>query len=189
VKIEDIKYPQTLLLDKEAETRWAEWHDNHIQEADPIVMPEGSVSAWSKLKGYCVRFALVMHEVRKACGEDVGEDVGVNSLAQAIALTDYFKSHTRKVHAHISGTGGYTEDGKAIIGWIQRGVRRTFRFSELWEDLGRRFDGDQGNARLELVRLSRVVRRIETPKAPNGKTPEVYQVNPDLFGVDAKRAA
>jgi hypothetical protein len=175
--IEDKKTPYNLLLDDEAEQRWAQWHDGHLNEAHPNHMgEEGLDSAWHKIKGYAVRFALILHEARKACGESLGDEVDAVSIAGAIRLADYFKSHIRKVHAHVSGSDGHTEHGKAIIAWIQRGGRRTFQWSELWNNLKRRFKKDQTVAREELLRLSRLIRRIE---APNGA--EVYQANPCLF--------
>jgi hypothetical protein len=180
---EDIKTPLRLLLTPEAKKVWKFWYDGHIAEAHRDRMPDGLASAWHKLRGICARCALVLHACRKASGEPVGDDVDDDSLARAIELTEYFKSHTRKVYAHVTHSDGYTEDGRAIREWIQRGEHRTFKLARLWNDMKDRFDRDKARLREEVSQLifAHVIRRVKTETAANGKTPELYEAHPSLF--------
>jgi hypothetical protein len=76
------------------------------------------IGPWSKLIAYAARLALVVHLVRRACGEAVGDDVDGESLRRAVRLVDYFKSHARAVYARLRRSRTTSRVARAIA-WIR----------------------------------------------------------------------
>ena len=84
--------PGSLPLTDEAKTLFIEWHDEHCQEAETCHAPF-LAGAYSKLKGYCARFALI----HALCLDPMAQEVRAESIAAASDLTEYFIGHFAKI--------------------------------------------------------------------------------------------
>ena len=82
--------------------QFVEWVEKHFEELEQG--PPHLRGPWSKLTNYFARLALIVHLTRVVCGETESFNVDEISVMAAVVLTDYFKSHARKVyrdfHAH-----------------------------------------------------------------------------------------
>jgi hypothetical protein len=74
---------------------------------------------WSKAEGHCLRLALVLFLVRKACGSTKATMIDPASIDGAIKLINYFKSHARRVYGGAAAQSDKGRIGNAIR-WIRR---------------------------------------------------------------------
>lgn len=95
------------------------WANAHHEEQTELLFPENLRGPWAKLEGYCARLALILQECRYVIGEATGEAIDEISALGAVALMNYFKSHTRKVYSRLHVT---REDKQAELAlkWIQK---------------------------------------------------------------------
>jgi hypothetical protein len=112
--------PAAVVVDlaPEAYRLWEDWYNRHQQELEAADFPDVLKGPWSKLVAYAARFALILHMLRGACGEDVGDDVDAESLARAFRLVAYFKSHARAVYARLLQSDKSRQVARAIA-WIR----------------------------------------------------------------------
>src|SRR5262249_41381880 len=94
----DQQRPLLVKLTTEGRKAWEDFTDRHAREVNDPDFPSYLRGPWSKLRGYCGRLALIIHEMRLAAGEDLDNDVDGESMQRAAQLIDYFKSHARKVY-------------------------------------------------------------------------------------------
>ncbi len=89
--------PRTLTISPEAKPAWVHWHDTHMAElAD--VENEDLAAAFSKLKGACIRFALVLACIRLVeRGGSVGA-IDADCMGRAIRITEWFKWEAQRVY-------------------------------------------------------------------------------------------
>ena len=101
--------------------KWIEWYDAHATELSEA--PEALQGPYKKMPGYCARFCLIIHLTRLVCREAKVKEIDDIRVLSAIALTEYFKNHLRKVYDRF-----YESDMdrkiKNIIDWMQRHVNR-----------------------------------------------------------------
>jgi hypothetical protein len=98
---------------------WAEFLDGHAAEVNDPSFPDHLQGPWSKLRGYAGRLALILHLLRRAAGEEVGDDVDEDSVRRAVRVVDYFKSHARKAHAALA-TDPRVRGAKKIVDWVRQ---------------------------------------------------------------------
>lgn len=110
--------PVRLCFTPAAKERWIPWYDGHCQELSDEV-PEYLRNPWAKLSGYCARLALIIQMARWACGEASDNEVDDVSVAAAIALVEYFKSHARRVYASLRGSSKDKRVDGALA-WLRR---------------------------------------------------------------------
>ena len=112
--------PAPCVLDFEPEARplWQEWFDAHAAEAEAADFDEMLKCFWPKAVAYAARLSLVVHLLRAACGEQVGEDVDLESLRRGLRLIEYFQSHSAAVYAHLRLPKEATQIRRAID-WIR----------------------------------------------------------------------
>lgn len=96
---EDGDRPRVVYLGDEARTIFRRWHDRHAEEQ--AEMDEAMAAVWSKLKGYAVRFALVLHTM-EVCSSGArpgidGDHIDAASMTGAIALADWFGEEALRV--------------------------------------------------------------------------------------------
>lgn len=93
--------PRYLPIGADAKPAWVAWHNAHaseVAEADS----DDLCAALSKLKGGCVRLALVLALVEAAeTGRNVGR-VDSEALERAIAVTDWLKHEARRVYGMLA---------------------------------------------------------------------------------------
>jgi hypothetical protein len=82
-----------------AKRAWKDFFNRHGREATESDFPAGLRGAWLKFRRYCLRFALLLHELRFAAGE-IPSDEAVDDLSMrnAITLVEYFASHAARVY-------------------------------------------------------------------------------------------
>ncbi len=151
--------PVALPFSEEGKRAWVEFCDAHYSKlADPS-FPVHLRGAWAKLDGYCARLALILQELRRACGEANSEAVDTVSVTGAWALVDYFKNHARRVYRRlradaddkraegaanwIKARGGECR-ARDLIAYGVAGVKKASQAQKLLEDLV-----DRGLGRLE----------------------------------------
>lgn len=89
--------PGIICLSPAAKTAWIQFYNEH---ADEQVELSGDLSAaWSKLEGYAIRLAMIVHLVRWATGEvDNADELDKQSMNTGVVLTRWFARETRRVY-------------------------------------------------------------------------------------------
>jgi hypothetical protein len=93
--------PREVMLSAPARETWRRFLAAHRAEVRDPTFPPYLKGAWDKLRSYAARLALIVHELRRACGEAETEEVDEVSMRAAWALSDYFKSHARRVYQEL----------------------------------------------------------------------------------------
>jgi len=74
-----------------------EWYRQHqAQKKDPFY-PEELSPFWRRLEGYLLKFALIIHQFKRAAGEESNNIISVQTLGEAMALTEYYKGQARPI--------------------------------------------------------------------------------------------
>jgi hypothetical protein len=91
--------PQVVKMTASAKEVWVAFYN---EEAAALSAPDclpASRGVRVKLFCYCLRLALILHELRLAAGEESDEAVGEGSMRGAVALAGYFLSHAERCYA------------------------------------------------------------------------------------------
>lgn len=179
--------PQGVWLSTDARAEWQTFTTAHAAEINGDNFPHHLFGVWSKLKGYCGRLALIVHQLREACGEDVGTEIDGGSMARAIRLVDYFKSHARKVHI-VMATDGKTGDARKLVHWLGKEKPATFAKRDAFNALrGTWSTVEEFDPVLELVEKHGYVRPVQDGDRPGpGRKPSpVYETHPCLLAHSA----
>lgn len=110
--------PRLIPIGPEAMPLWIEWHDRHARELVDI-SNDDLAAHYAKLKGACVRIALLFACVEVAAGGDAVAYISTDAIRRAIAVVEWFKGEARRVYAIL----GETEEDRArrqLIEWIER---------------------------------------------------------------------
>lgn len=162
---------------------WERFTRAHAGEVNADDFPPHLVGAWSKLRGYAGRLALIVHYLRWACGEVRGEAVDGESLRRATALVDYFKAHARKVHA-VMGADTRTPAARRVVRWITRKGRQQFSVRDAFEGLKGTYQTvEELESVLALVERRGIIRPLQTPERGGRGRPRspVYEVHPSVL--------
>lgn len=111
--------PIPIPFSSKGKSAWIRWINTHHQEVnDPNLQP-ALRGPWAKFEAYCARFALILQETRKKCGETRYEEVDEISVEGATKLVNYFKSHAKRVYPKFHSTH---EDRQIdqILDWIRK---------------------------------------------------------------------
>src|SRR5262249_35069436 len=137
---------------------------------------------WAKFRGYGARLALVLHLLRQAAGDDVGDDVDGESVLRAAKLVDYFKSQARKVHGVLASDPAVYGAGK-VLTWLKQSGLAEFSKRDAHHALESTFsksadlDGPLGLLTEKgWVRAKRAEKKTEPGRPPS----PVYEVSPYL---------
>lgn len=111
--------PRTLTFSPSGYKTFREWVESHYAEMNDDLFTGYLRGPWAKMRGYCVRLALIVHLCRLVCGETDDESVDRRSVIAAAALVTYFKSHARRVYESLHAT---EEDKKlkTAAEWIRK---------------------------------------------------------------------
>ena len=93
--------PEILEFTKEAKGVFIEWYDQNVALSNSAES-ESVAGLYTKLNQYVLRFALIIEQLRWACGESNKQAVGIESINGAIKLAEYFRNTALKVHGIIS---------------------------------------------------------------------------------------
>lgn len=110
--------PFVVKMSKTAKAAWIDFYEQHAIEQGH--QTEHVSSVYSKLEGYCGRFALIIHCARQAAGESVSELViDEESIQRAITLTRWYAHESLRVDQLLTETPSESEQ-RRLIEWIQR---------------------------------------------------------------------
>ncbi len=168
---------------------YAAWFDDHCEEAEELDFPRHLDGAWSKMRAYCARLALILDQLHRAydpTSEDRPLDVGTRSAEGAIRLIDYFKDHCRRVRSLMRGAADDNPDARAILRWAERGGRDTFSESDARHNFPSRF-GDRGpdlDKALDWLKARSYIRPSpdQGVKGVGRPKSKLYQLNPKVLG-------
>ena len=68
-----------------------DWYKQHQDQKKDPFYPEELSPFWRRLEGYLLKFALIFHQFKRATGEESGNLISVQTLTEAMSLTEYFK--------------------------------------------------------------------------------------------------
>lgn len=141
--------PTDIALTDVARGRFIEFADSHAEKAAEL--RDADAAAWSKLKGYAARFALIHHLIRQAAGDDVdGFTADAESVRAGIALAEWFWEECQRIY-HRFGESDEARHRRELLEWIAgRGGRVTVR--DLQRNL-RRYQHDGNQAEIDLTKL------------------------------------
>jgi hypothetical protein len=114
----DVLGPVKLTFTPEGKQVWVNWITAHYAEMAERSFPAHLRGPWAKLEGYCARLALVLHLCRYVSSETTSENIDAPSVMGACALVRYFKSHAKRVYAHLHVTPA-DKRIVSVITWIQ----------------------------------------------------------------------
>jgi hypothetical protein len=163
-------------------------------------LPDQLRGPWSKLEGYCARFALILHCCRQVAGVTVSEDIDGTSAAHAVELAGYFQAHARRVYPHLLSPEAQRlrQDCEAVLGWIARNRDKIapdlgpekpadrFSWRMVRRDLHHRFEGRDADLHKALETLEGRGYLREEPREARGgfgRHPKPnYAVSPLAYG-------
>ena len=99
--------PVVLRFSRKAKELFVKWHDMHCTEQEDLTLPGLVRGAYSKLKGYGARLALI----HALASNPNAQEVDVESVGAAADLTDYFKKQVQRV-APLLGASARTPEGR-----------------------------------------------------------------------------
>jgi hypothetical protein len=179
--------PHFVGFDQQAKAAYVAWYNAHCEESESLDMPPAHVGVWSKMRAYCLRFALILSRLRLAmdpeCTELAKAPVSLRDVQGAIELVGYFKNHFARINHRMTGGTG-SRDAWAVLAWAERKGLTEFRERDVRKDLVRRFPspGDLQPALSALMEAGAIRPKME-PEDPHRKgrkpTP-AYEVNPLL---------
>jgi hypothetical protein len=187
----DEDQPRPFLADFEPEALgvYAEWFNANQVETEQDDFPRHLDGAWSKMRAYCARFALILDQLHRAYDPtDDGSSATIRaaSVRRALKLTDYFRNHCRRVRAMLRGAIGENPDARAILKWIAHTERREFSERDVRHNFPGRFGGsdvDLGHA-LGWLKGRHCIRPVVVEKKPPSRgrpASQRFEVNPALF--------
>jgi hypothetical protein len=181
--------PNKVALSPEAKEVWVSWYNAHAAEMSDPEAPDWTPGAWSKMKAYCGRFALILSRLRMALDPDSSAEeltrspVEREDIEGAIKLVDYFKMNLARVQHRLTGGVGNRE-ADAILGWIKRKGVVEFREADVRADLRRRFPDLESMRPAISALVNAAVIRPKTPPIKAGRSgrppSRTYLVNPAL---------
>lgn len=109
--------PRYMPIADDAKPLWVEWHDRHARET-AAVEGDDLAAHFGKLKGACLRFALIFECVAVATGAGGRAAIGADSMRRAIAVTEWFKHEARRVYGQLAETAD-DRDRRRLVEWIR----------------------------------------------------------------------
>jgi hypothetical protein len=161
---------------------WKEFTERNAAELNDPDFAPNLVGPWGKLRGYCGRFALILHYLRCAAGTLDGDTVDGESMEKASALVSYFKNHARRVHQAI-GADPRIENARTILRWLQDREETEISRREIWRGVRRRFHRPEDLAEpMKLLQHLGYVRwRQVKPSEPGRPFTPTFVINPYFY--------
>lgn len=124
--------PRSAHLSDEALKLWGEWYEENAEEYRSDALPSSLKGSWAKMPSQLARLALILH-IGHAADADQRPTARISeeTLAKAIVLVDYFKTHTRAVLGELRAPRpqleerilrGLQERGECMTGTLHRDV-------------------------------------------------------------------
>ena len=149
LKMRDVKgslRPINVQLTSDGKAEWERQTNAHAVEMNDRDFPVYLDGAWSKMKAYLARLALILQLLRSTCNEADTTDVEGQTMRDAAQLVHYFKAHAKRCYKVM---GADFRLGKALIvlEWLMNNPAVTeFSRSDLWAAKRRTFLSTNPNA-------------------------------------------
>lgn len=196
--------PRFLPIGIDAKPFWVEWHDRHAREMQ-AAEDDDLVAAFGKLKGACVRIALLLALAQGVLDGRQARYLDAESMRRAIEITEWFKHEARRVYGLLSETDEEREQ-RRLIELIHRiggsvTIRALMRHSRCFETataaetalgrlveagLGQWVTDDRGGGPgrpAQRFELSATV-DVDTISTPTEQTEDSVNVNVDMNAAD-----
>jgi hypothetical protein len=168
---------------------WERFTADLADQLNDELLPDCLHGPWAKMRGYCARLALIVHQLRLAHREVSGADVDGESLERAAQLVAYYQDHARKVYAMIDADPRIA-DARRVIKWLS--VNRVNRVNGLQgvsrrdihaNVLGSRYAAEEVDGVINLlVRYGYLRLAAQQPEQGRGPAPGPrYEIHPSVF--------
>lgn len=97
---------------------WIKWHNDHARESADIGN-EDLAAHYAKLKGVCVRVALIFTCIDAARTGDSIRCIGVSSMSRGVEVCEWFKAEARRIYSTFE-EGDAERDRRKLAEWIVR---------------------------------------------------------------------
>lgn len=164
--------PQVITLADEAYSLWIDCYNQIQTERDALDFPENLQGVWAKMPSQAARLSLIIHCCRLVTKETSSEKVDHKSMAMAWLLTDYFRSHARRVYQQLRED---PEDRKIrqVLEWIKKYAPGGVTTRELIA--ARKFrTSDEARTMLETMRKRELGYFIEESGATRGPKKQIF---------------
>jgi hypothetical protein len=183
--------PYFVKLTQSGKEQWKRFRDAHAAETRVDGFPHYLEGAWSKLRGYAARLALIIHFLRWACGEvgEMDEDVDGEDMERAACLVAYFKGHVKRVAAMTGGNPRMTE-ARRVLRWIVEGRRTKFSKRDVHQGVKGTFKSVEDiYAPLQVLEKHNIIRPKEMEYKGRGQKPsQMYEVHPETLQTYSQNA-
>jgi hypothetical protein len=110
--------PRYIPIGREAKPMWVAWHDDHVREMVDI-KDDDLVAHFSKLKGVCVRIALLFECVQAVLRGSTPACIGADAMRRAVVVVEWLKREGRRVYSMLAERE-QDRVNRHLIGWIAR---------------------------------------------------------------------
>lgn len=110
--------PHFIPLAPDAKERFIRWHDEHRRETAALLDPDLH-AAYAKLKGACIRLALIFQCVRCVTAGESVRFIDTDSIERAIGITDWLKNESGRVYGLLA-RDAETRRLKELVSYIER---------------------------------------------------------------------
>lgn len=175
--------PTTLTLTPEAESAYRAWRAATEPRLRPFVGDLRDCTDWAaKMQSHVIRLAAILHCAKAAT---IKGPVDLGTMADAIALVEFFATHVRRAFASMSSTSE-TRIAERVLAWLRRHERDSFTARDAWQALKGgpvKVMADLEPA-IALLAVHGYVRQAPTPerRGPGRPQSPTYFVNPATFG-------
>jgi hypothetical protein len=117
--------PRAARLSDEGRALWGEWYEENAMEYRSDDLPSSLKGSWAKMPSQLARLALILHIGHAVdAGERPQALISAATLASAVVLVDYFKTHTRAVLGELRAPRSTLED-RILAGLSRAGPMST----------------------------------------------------------------
>lgn len=177
--------PHYIRFDDAGKKLFIDWINGHQAETQHPDFSAALVGPWSKIEGFCARFALILSRLRTVYDptiDNAPRDVGEEDTFGAIRLAEYFKVHFKRVRHELSRSNNESNDDAAmILRWVLKHHPERFRARHVTQYYGYLGD-DRRDAALGWLIAHGYIRELTAPPRPKGRVgrppSQEYEVNP-----------
>jgi hypothetical protein len=190
------EHPKFVELTSCGRKAWERFTNDLADQRNDALLPEALAGCYAKMKGYCARLALILHELRFIHKEVQDEKVDGWSVGQASKLVAYFQSHARKVYAVIDADEGIA-DAKRVLAWLANSVNSVNSVNVCGEVskrdihahvLGSRRTVDDAEVIIGILLRHGYLRPVLTQdkQGPGRRPSPRFEVHPSVFSHDTR---
>lgn len=159
--------PRCLPISDDAKTLWVEWHNRHARETADVD-GDDLAAHFGKLKGACVRFALIFECVAVATGAGGRASIESDSMRRAIAVAEWFKHEARRLYGQLADSDEERAARRLVDSIARKGGAVTVRD---WQRARSHPTAEAAEAELAGLVAAGVGTWVHDPPGPKGGHP------------------